>query len=181
MFSVSSPVPNSLRNAWSAAVTGHIINVASLAGEIYAPGLATYCASKFAVVGFTDAARVEHRTTGVRFSLVMPSFVNTELTAGTHSIPGMRKAEPTAIAEAIVGLVVKPRPRVRATRLAGALSASQKYLPRTIAERLNRALGTEAISPTTSMWTPARVTRPRAAQPSPRSPPTVNHQGVQHV
>ena len=124
---------------------GHIINVASLAGEIYAPGLATYCASKFAVVGFTDAARVEHRTTGVRFSLVMPSFVNTELTAGTHSIPGMRKAEPTAIAEAIVGLVVKPRPRVRATRLAGALSASQKYLPRTIAEALNRALGTEAV------------------------------------
>ncbi len=124
---------------------GHIINVASLAGEIYAPGLATYCASKFAVVGFTDAARVEHRTTGVDFSLVMPSFVNTELTAGTHSIPGIKPAEPTDIAAAIVRLIEKPRPRVRATRLAGALTASQKYMPRGIAEALNRALGAESV------------------------------------
>jgi NAD(P)-dependent dehydrogenase (short-subunit alcohol dehydrogenase family) len=124
---------------------GHIINVASLAGEFYAPGLATYCASKFAVVGFTDSARVEHRTTGVDFSLVMPSFINTELTAGTHSIPGIKPAEPTVIAEAIVSLIEKPRPRVRATRLAGALTASQKFIPRGIAEALNRVLGAESV------------------------------------
>jgi NAD(P)-dependent dehydrogenase (short-subunit alcohol dehydrogenase family) len=124
---------------------GHVINVASLAGEIYAPGVATYCASKFAVVGFTDAARVEHRGTGVDFSMVMPSFVNTELTAGTHGIRGVRNAEPTDIAAAIVGLILKPRPRVRTTRLAGALSASQKFVPRRFAEALNRALGGESV------------------------------------
>src|ERR1700752_4188539 len=44
--------------------TGHVINVASLAGETYAPGLATYCASKHALVGFTDTARLEYRKTG---------------------------------------------------------------------------------------------------------------------
>lgn len=124
---------------------GHVINVASLAGEIYAPGLATYCASKFAVVGFTDAARVEHRGSGVDFSLVMPSFVNTDLTAGTQGVRGIRNAEPTDIATAIVGLIVKPRARVRATRLAGALSASQKFLPRRIAEALSRGLGGETV------------------------------------
>jgi NAD(P)-dependent dehydrogenase (short-subunit alcohol dehydrogenase family) len=124
---------------------GHIINVASLAGEIYAPGLTAYCASKYAVVGFTDAARVEHRTTGVHFSLVMPSFVNTELTSGTHGVPGVKNAEPADIAEAIVGLIEKPRPRVRATKLAGALAASQKFMPRGIAEALTRALGGETV------------------------------------
>jgi NAD(P)-dependent dehydrogenase (short-subunit alcohol dehydrogenase family) len=124
---------------------GHVINVASLAGEIYAPGIATYCASKFAVVGFTDAARVEHRGTGVDFSLVMPSFVNTELTAGTHGVAGVKNAEPTDIASAIVGLILKPRPRVRTTRLAGALSASQKFIPRRFAEALNRALGGDSV------------------------------------
>jgi hypothetical protein len=98
---------------------GHIINVASLAGEIYAPG--------------------------VDFSLVMPSFVNTELTAGTHGIAGVKNAEPTDIAAAIVGLIVKPRPRVRATRLAGALSAGQKFVPRRVAEALNRALGGDSV------------------------------------
>jgi NAD(P)-dependent dehydrogenase (short-subunit alcohol dehydrogenase family) len=124
---------------------GHVINVASVAGEIYTPGLATYCASKHAVVGFTDAARVEHRGTGVDFSLMMPSFVNTELTAGTHGIPGMKNAEPEDIAAGIVGLIRKPRPRVRVTKLVGAISAAQKFMPRTIAEGLTRALGGEKV------------------------------------
>jgi NAD(P)-dependent dehydrogenase (short-subunit alcohol dehydrogenase family) len=124
---------------------GHVINVASLAGEIYTPGLATYCASKYAVVGFTDAARVEHRGTGVDFSLMMPSFVNTELTAGTHGVRGVKNAEPENIAAGIVGLIFKPKPRVRVTRLAGALAASQKFMPRTIAEGLTRALGGEKV------------------------------------
>jgi short-subunit dehydrogenase len=124
---------------------GHVINVASLAGEIYTPGLATYCASKYAVVGFTDAARVEHRGTGVDFSLMMPSFVNTELTAGTHGVRGMKNAEPEDIAAGIVGLIVKPKSRVRVTKLAGALSVAQKFLPRTTAEGLTRALGGERV------------------------------------
>jgi short-subunit dehydrogenase len=124
---------------------GHVINVASLAGEIYTPGLATYCASKYAVVGFTDAARVEHCGTGVDFSLMMPSFVNTELTAGTHGVRGVKNAEPENIAAGIVGLIFKPKPRVRVTRLAGALAASQKFMPRTIAEGLTRALGGEKV------------------------------------
>src|ERR1700749_1202238 len=44
---------------------GHVINVASLAGETYLAGAATYCASKHAVVGFTDAVRIEYRQAGV--------------------------------------------------------------------------------------------------------------------
>ena len=61
---------------------GHIINIASLAGESPTPGLATYCASKYAVLGFTDSARIEYRNTGVHFSAVLPTFTNTELTSG---------------------------------------------------------------------------------------------------
>ena len=73
---------------------GHVINVASLAGELYVVGLATYCASKHAVVGFTDSARLEYRAAGVKFSMVLPTFVNTELTAGTHGAKGFKNAEP---------------------------------------------------------------------------------------
>ncbi len=124
---------------------GHVINVASLAGETYTAGLATYCASKYAVVGFTDAMRVENRTAGVRFSTVLPSFVNTELTSGTTGIRGIRNAEPSEIASAIVDLIITPRPKVRVTRLAGTLVASQKFMPRTVAERLNRLFGGEHV------------------------------------
>lgn len=95
---------------------GHVINVASLAGEIYAVGVATYCASKHAVVAFTDSARLEYRSAGVKFSMVLPSFVNTELIAGTGGIKGFKNAEPADIADAIVGLIVHPKPRVRVTK-----------------------------------------------------------------
>ncbi len=125
--------------------SGHVINVASLAGEIYAIGLATYCASKHAVVAFTDSARIEYAKAGVEFSMVSPSFVNTELTAGTTGAKGLRNAEPSEIADAIVGLVARPRPRVRVTRAAGAVVAMTKFMPRRMAEGLNRALGGEHV------------------------------------
>jgi NAD(P)-dependent dehydrogenase (short-subunit alcohol dehydrogenase family) len=125
--------------------SGHVINVASLAGEIYAVGLATYCASKHAVVAFTDSARIEYRKAGVKFSMVLPSFVNTELTAGTKGARGFRNAEPSEIADAIVGLVARPRPRVRVTKAAGAMVVSQRFMPRPLAEALTRALGGDHV------------------------------------
>jgi NAD(P)-dependent dehydrogenase (short-subunit alcohol dehydrogenase family) len=125
--------------------SGHVINVASLAGETYIPGAATYCASKHAVVGFTDAARIEYRRTGVKFSIVMPTFVNTELIAGTRGVKGIDNAEPTDVAQAIVRLVAHPRPRVRVTKLAGAVIASQKFMPRGLSEAISRALGGEHV------------------------------------
>jgi NAD(P)-dependent dehydrogenase (short-subunit alcohol dehydrogenase family) len=125
--------------------SGHVINVASLAGELYVVGLATYCASKHAVAAFTDSARLEYHSTGVKFSMVLPSFVNTELTSGTKGAKGFRNAEPGEIADAIVGLVVRPKPRVRVTKVAGAMAVSQKFWPRRIAEGLNRMLGGDHV------------------------------------
>ena len=49
---------------------GHIINIASLAALGAAPGIATYCATKHAVLGYTDTARLELRGTGVTLSAV---------------------------------------------------------------------------------------------------------------
>jgi len=125
--------------------SGHVINVASLAGEGYVPGAASYCASKHAVVGFTDTARLEYRKSGVKFSMVCPTFVNTELIAGTSGARGLRNAEPADVAAAIVSLVAKPKPRVRVTKVAGALVAAGKFMPRSVAEAVNRAVGAEHV------------------------------------
>jgi NAD(P)-dependent dehydrogenase (short-subunit alcohol dehydrogenase family) len=123
--------------------SGHIINIASLAGESYVPGAATYCASKHAVKGFTESARREYRDSGVQFSQVLPTFTNTELVAGTPGAKGVRNAEPDEIAAAVAALIVAPKPRVRITRLAGALVASQAWMPQRVSERIGRAFGTE--------------------------------------
>jgi NAD(P)-dependent dehydrogenase (short-subunit alcohol dehydrogenase family) len=125
--------------------TGHVINVASLAGEANIPGAATYCASKHAVIGFTDTVRLEYRKTGVEFSMVLPTFVNTELIAGTSGAKGFKNAEPADVANAIIELIARPKPRVRVTKAMGALAVSAKFMPRPVAEGLNRMLGGEHV------------------------------------
>jgi NAD(P)-dependent dehydrogenase (short-subunit alcohol dehydrogenase family) len=62
--------------------SGHIVNIASVAGKIGAAGGATYCATKHAVVGLCEAVYYELRGTGVDISCVMPTIVSTELAAG---------------------------------------------------------------------------------------------------
>ncbi len=62
--------------------TGHIVNIASQAGKTALPGIATYSGTKHAVVGINEAVRAELRGSGVEVHNVMPTLVNTELTAG---------------------------------------------------------------------------------------------------
>ncbi len=56
---------------------GVIVNTASLAGKLGAPLLAHYSASKFAVVGFTQALAREVAPHGIRVNCVCPGFVRT--------------------------------------------------------------------------------------------------------
>jgi NAD(P)-dependent dehydrogenase (short-subunit alcohol dehydrogenase family) len=58
---------------------GHIVNTASLAGLIPSPGLAAYCASKHAVVGFSTSLRAEAAGYGVKVSAVCPGFISTPI------------------------------------------------------------------------------------------------------
>lgn len=125
--------------------TGHIINVASMAGEAFVPGAATYCATKAAVIGFTEAVRLEHRGTGVSISLVLPTFTNTELVTGTTGPRGFRNAEPEEIADAITELLHKPRARAYVTKVMGRVLAAQRIIPRPVAEGLSRFLGGEEM------------------------------------
>ncbi|MBJ8337561.1 SDR family oxidoreductase [Antrihabitans sp. YC3-6] len=125
--------------------SGHVINIASLAGETPTAGLATYCASKYAVIGFTESARMEYREKGVSFSTVLPTFTNTELTAGTAGAKGLKNAEPEDIANAIVSLIEKPRRRVAVTRLAGLLVASAKFLPIAVSEFIVKKTGMDHV------------------------------------
>lgn len=58
---------------------GHIVNTSSMAGLVAPPYQAVYCASKFAVVGMTEALRYEHAHRNIAFSAVCPANVITPL------------------------------------------------------------------------------------------------------
>ena len=124
---------------------GHVINIASMAGETYCPGLATYNASKYAVVGFTDAARLEFRSSGVELTAILPGLVNTELTSGTKGVRFIGAVEPQGVASAVVGAVLRPRPHVYVPAVGAALIRAGRVLPVRAAEALNHKLGAETV------------------------------------
>jgi uncharacterized protein len=55
-----------------------VVNVASVAGRVSRPSAGSYSASKFALVGWTEALQLEERRHGVHVGLVLPGFVATE-------------------------------------------------------------------------------------------------------
>jgi NAD(P)-dependent dehydrogenase (short-subunit alcohol dehydrogenase family) len=80
--------------------SGVIVNTSSVFGLVGMPGQSAYCASKFAVRGFTDSLRQELRGTGVRAVCVHPGGVKTNIVrnARFHSHPFGR---PATLAEAV--------------------------------------------------------------------------------
>jgi 3-oxoacyl-[acyl-carrier protein] reductase len=61
---------------------GHIINIASGAGRLGMAGAAAYSASKFGLIGFTEAVGLEVRNRGVKVSVVEPGSVQTSFSSG---------------------------------------------------------------------------------------------------
>lgn len=91
--------------------SGTIINVASTAGERgFATGSA-YNASKFAIMGFTEALMQEVRKSNIRVTALTPSTVNTELAvnAGLGIGDEDRMMQPEDVAELIVSVLRLPK------------------------------------------------------------------------
>lgn len=124
---------------------GHLVNVASSAGKVGIAGGATYSATKHAVVGLTDALRVELRGSGVETTVVMPTPVNTELAAGLQRGRGIGVIEPEQVAAAIVAALARPRHDVFVPRAIGPLAKVAATLPRGLAEWLGRLMRTDRI------------------------------------
>jgi short-subunit dehydrogenase len=84
---------------------GHVVNVASMLGKAELPGLATYIASKHALVGLTAGVRAELENTGVTLTVLLPGIVNTELSSGIpipRLIASIARIEADDVARAIV-------------------------------------------------------------------------------
>ncbi len=123
---------------------GTIVNIASQAGKAGIPGIATYSATKHAVVGLSEAVRAELRGTGVEVACVMPTIVNTELTSGVGQ-KWVKAVEAEDVAEAIVDALEVPRFDVFVPKSNGALLKTGALLPRGAREWVARAMGTDRL------------------------------------
>ena len=124
---------------------GHIVNIASTAGKAGLPGGATYCASKAAVVVFSEAIEQELAEHGIAVSVVMPGIVRTELATGVPDLPGLRAITPEAVAEGIVDALGHPRLEVFVPRSAGALLKSARLMPHKGGLWLSRKMGADRV------------------------------------
>jgi NADP-dependent 3-hydroxy acid dehydrogenase YdfG len=124
---------------------GHLINLASTAGRVGVPGAATYCGTKWFVLGLSEAVAAELHGTGVDVSCVLPGFVNTELTSGVRRPAYVRLVEPEDIAEAIVAAVRRPRLHVWVPRSLGPVTYVNSLLPRRLREGAARLLRADTV------------------------------------
>jgi NAD(P)-dependent dehydrogenase (short-subunit alcohol dehydrogenase family) len=125
--------------------SGHIVNVASIAGKFGAPGGATYSACKHGVVGLSESIRAELYDTGVEVHVVMPAFVNTELIAGTKELKGVKRSSPEDVAEAVVEALKTGRFEVFVPKSLVGLVRSAALSPRALSEWLGRKMSSSSL------------------------------------
>lgn len=116
---------------------GHIVNVASMAAKVTTPGIAVYCATKFAVAALSRAVRAEIADSSVTVTTVLPAAVKTELTAGV-SLDLQPVLEPETIAKAIGDSAANTLREVTVPRWLGALGAIEQAAPEPLLERAKR-------------------------------------------
>ena len=147
--------------------SGHIVNVASFAGKAGFPGAATYCATKHAVVGLSEAVHLELHGSGVHVSCVMPAIVRTELASGLGEAKLFKSSRPEDVADAIVATLRKPRFEVFVPRSVGTMGKLTRLLPRRAGEALARALKADQLL-ASAAHSPARADyEARAAESAP--------------
>jgi short-subunit dehydrogenase len=123
---------------------GAIVNVASAAGLFGTPGLATYAATKAAVLLFSDSLGLELRDTGVHVGAVLPGLVRTELSAGTNYSPWLAPfvaVEPEDVAAAIIACVRRRKSRVAVPRRLSAVVKTASLLPANLRRRTENRVG----------------------------------------
>jgi NADP-dependent 3-hydroxy acid dehydrogenase YdfG len=119
---------------------GHLVQIASMAGKAGFPGGATYCATKHAVVGLSEAIRAEVRGSSIDVSVVMPVVVNTELGSGLPTTPGVKVVEPEDVANAIVEALQTGRFEVFVPRSMAGIVRFNALIPRRAQEAIRRLM-----------------------------------------
>ena len=111
--------------ALRASAPSSIVNVASTAGRVARARTGSYSASKFALIGWTDALYSEERANGVHVGMVLPGYIATEGFPATElrekALTRWMVSKPERVAEAILE--------------AGPGGRAERYVPRPYALR----------------------------------------------
>lgn len=91
---------------------GTIVNVSSLMGKVAAPTMATYSATKFAILGFTQALRHELAEHNIRVMALLPSLTDTDMVKEVETFRWVVPLTPEQVAQALVDGLEKESPEI---------------------------------------------------------------------
>ena len=86
---------------------GTIVNVSSLMGKVAAPTMSTYSATKFAIVGFTQALRSELAGHNIKVVALLPTLTDTDMARGLKLFRWVMPMTPEKVARAMVAGLYK--------------------------------------------------------------------------
>jgi 3-oxoacyl-[acyl-carrier protein] reductase len=95
---------------------GYIITMASLAGTNFFAGASAYNASKFGLVGFTQAVMLDIRSHGIKVTTIMPGSVATQFNNHQPSPADAWKIQPEDIGQLVIDLL-KMNPRTLPSKI----------------------------------------------------------------
>jgi short-subunit dehydrogenase len=126
--------------------SGHIVNVASVAGIIGTPQLVAYSTAKFGVRGFSEALAEEVRPYGIAVTALFPFFSRTPILQSAHygslpqsALPDRLITDPDDVIAALLRGIRRKQREVYPDRIARVLHFVKRYAPGLI-PRLNRRL-----------------------------------------
>lgn len=91
---------------------GKIVNVSSLMGKVATPTMATYSATKFAILGFTQALRGELAAQNVQVLALLPSLTDTDMVRELQWFRWVIPTTPQKVAQALVAGLHKKSPEI---------------------------------------------------------------------
>ena len=123
--------------------SGHIITISSAASTTGVPGLADYCASKWAATGFDESIRMELRNlgkTGVKTTCVCPYYINTGMFDGVKS-PILPVLKPEWVVRQILSAMYRDKPTLYLPWYIGWMYVLRGIFPARVWDFLSRLIG----------------------------------------
>ncbi len=117
--------------------TGHIIQIASQAGKMATAKSSIYSSTKFAVLGYTNALRLEMKSNGIKVSSVNPGPIHTDFFAKAEPTGQYLKAlggtvlDAKTVAEKIIDLINQPQREINIPTLMNMASKIYAIFPKT--------------------------------------------------
>lgn len=125
--------------------SGHVVNFASAGGILAIPNLTAYCASKFGVIGFSDALRQEMKKhkSNVGVTFVCPNTVNTGMFEGSKMVAGTKILSADDVTKKVIKAIKKNQAMVAVPSMPVKFITplTKVLLPIKFMDWLNAALG----------------------------------------